>query len=809
MSMRVHCMTGCSPTPLASYLKALGVLRLVVEQGADEKARGWWQDEHFRLMTVLTRDELEQFFLARYEPTPLLSPWNKGCGFFKANDPALGPLERTTAKRFQRFRLGIAQARALLDAITEADALIRAIKARTKTNKAFQTTEQREILRGSAMFRSYMEQLQGEIARLAGSASPNAEALTELAELQGLVEEASSPPSSAEAERLKNSPAYRRVLASADRRFKELKAALVPDCRRNWRGPLAGWLSAAVVLGEDGDPEWPSLLGTGGNDGNLDFTNNFMQRIGELFVVASNEGGPTPGGIELLGNALWGEVSNHLGVSAVGQFHPGAAGGANSTTGALGDSLINAWDFVLMMEGSLLFRTRTARRLDPNSSSRAVAPFVVRSHGVGFATSGTEKAQRGEQWMPLWSHPATLTDVACLFSEGRVQLGRQTANRPIDVARAVARLGVARGIEAFARYGYLERNGQSTLAVPLGRLEVRQSERARLVDNLAPWMDRLRRVAAGKSAPARLVQAEKRLADAVMAALAHDESMERWQLILSAAAAIEQLQATGCGIEAGPIPALSPDWIDVLGATPEVRLALSLGSAAASYKSSGRPVDPIRHHWLPLEPGARRFLISDRHLSRDARVVMFGRDPVADCAAVVERRLLEAGRRSQRILPLVAARGHDARLSDMSALLRGEINLEKIMDLARALMAVKWDAAPRGHGSATPGRSGELPHEAWLAVRLACLPWPLESGRIIPAEPTVVRRLIAGDSAGAIGVALGRLRSAGLRVPLRSGVTSPVSARLWAAALAFPIDRRSALHAACVLDPNLKGVSNA
>ena len=80
--------------------------------------------------------------------------------------------------------------------------------------------------------------------------------------------------------------------------------------------------------------------------------------------------------------------------------------------------------------------------------------------------------------MPLWARPATLTDVVALFGEARVQLDRQTANRPVDVARAISRLGVARGIDAFTRYGYLERNGQSTLAVPLGRVHVRQHPHA-------------------------------------------------------------------------------------------------------------------------------------------------------------------------------------------------------------------------------------------------------------------------------------------------------------------------------------------
>ncbi len=81
MTMHLHILKGCSPAPLANYLKALGILRLVGEQ-ADPQARGWWDGEHFRLLTKLSKEELETFFLERYEPTPLLSPWNKGSGFY-------------------------------------------------------------------------------------------------------------------------------------------------------------------------------------------------------------------------------------------------------------------------------------------------------------------------------------------------------------------------------------------------------------------------------------------------------------------------------------------------------------------------------------------------------------------------------------------------------------------------------------------------------------------------------------------------------------------------------------------------------
>lgn len=810
MTVHLHILKGCAPVPLANYLKALGILRLVGQQ-ADPQARGWWDGEHFCLLSKLSKEELETFFLEKYEPTPLLSPWNKGCGFFKANDPGLCPLENSTAPRFQRFRDGIAQARRLLNDISQADAVIRAIKARTKTNKSFQTKEQRQILESDQTYRDLLEKLRSQLQKPDITQDEQTQIQNDIETVKSLTRPVSKPPTRAEAEALKASSGYRRLLAAADRRFKDLKATLILNCRRSWRGPHAEWLAAAVVLDEAGNPDWPSLLGTGGNDGNLDFTNNFMQQIGSLFDVASKSGQPTERAKSLLVDALWSNPVHHLESAAIGQYQPGSAGGANSSTGFDGGNLVNAWDFVLMMEGAVLFTSRATRRLDPNAFSKASAPFAVRPHAAGFATPGLEKSQRGEQWMPLWGQPATLSDLSAMLGEARIQLGRQLANQPVDVARAISRLGVARGIEAFVRYGYLERNGQSTLAVPLGRVYVRYHPRAYLLDDLATWIDRLQRLSRGNNAPARLIHAERRLANAVFAALTHDPTPDRWQAILLAAADIEALQATGTAIDEGrmtPIPPLRPDWIEVVNDdTPEFRLALALGSAAASYFND-KPSDPIRHHFLPLERGARKFQITDKKLAHDPRVVVTGRDPIRDLAAIVERRLIEAAQKGQRRSRLVAATGCGARLDDLALFLSGAVDLDRLLGLARALMAIRWDQWSREYLPSTPA-ADELPEECWLAVRLCCLPFSIDEMYDIPADERILRLLQSGDAARATDIAWQRLWSVGIRPPMVAGTTDPETARRWAAALAFPIHRHTAHQAMQRLDPSKKGLIHA
>lgn len=733
--LHLHHLLGCAPVPLAFYLKGLGILRIVAEQ-KDATARGWWADEHFCLLTTMDRAEIETFFLEDYAPTPFVSPWNKGSGFFQKDDPGLTPIESSTVERFSAYRRGIEAARAELEKLSAADAVVRALKERTKVRKD-----------------------------MTASASAAARAL-------------------------KKDPSFKAELAAADRVFAALKQDLFRPCQRRWRGQHRRWFDAAVFVGDREKPDFPSLLGTGGNDGRIDFTNNAMQRIGDLFEV--DTGRSRAEAPALLQNALWREAVTGFVSAAVGQFLPGTAGGANATTGPDGDASVNPWDFLLMMEGAVLFTPRSTRRLDPTASSRASAPFAVYAHSVGHGTSGAEKAERGEQWMPLWGRPTGLSDLEALLGEGRLQQGRALARRPVDVARAVSRLGVARGIRRFVRFGFLERNGQSTFAVPLGAVDVVERPNAQLVADLAGWLGRLDRAARDKASPSRFQDAVHRLGDTVFALLTHDDSPDRWQAVLLAAVGIEEVQLGGAGYKAGPIPPLSPEWLGVSNdGSAEWRLACALGSAAARYQK-GMPVDPVRHHWLPLERDGHRFRVSERRLDHDPRMVVGGRDPLTDFAALVTVRLIEAERKGERRLPIVAARGWEAEPADLAALIGGELDPGRISALARAFMAVRWDRYR--HSRDRRALRGYWPDAGWAAVRLSCLPWPLDEHRTIPADPAVIRRLTVGDGAAAVELALRRLRSAGLRPPLQAACTPGGEAisRLWAAALAFPISQRAA-----------------
>ncbi|MCO5167497.1 MAG: type I-U CRISPR-associated protein Csx17 [Planctomycetes bacterium] len=706
-SLHAHVLSGCSPSPLAHYLKGLGVLRLVAEQ-TDSSARGAWRDERFVLWTRLDREALLVFFLERYAPTPMLTPWNGGSGFYP-NDNRTGfqPIADSKAPRFEEYARAIAQT----------------------------------------------------IALIAGAeAAPKDDA----------------------------------------------KADLLTRARATWRGGVLEWLTAATVLTADGQPRYPALLGTGGNDGRLDYTNNFMQRLVDLFDPVT--GAPRPTARTWLEASLEGTPGAGLLDSAIGQFMPGAAGGVNGSSGFTGKAQVNPWDFVLMLEGATLLRVASVRRLDSSELPQAAAPFAVRSVAAGYGSAtDADATSRGEIWLPLWPRPSSLQEVRGLFREGRLQSGSGRATRAVDAARAVARLGVDRGVQAFERFGFLERLGQSNLAVPIGRWNVRWKApppRARLLDEIDEWSDRLRRAASDRMAPASFKRLARRLDDDVLA-VCRDDSPERWENLLRTLAITEDELArrgrTTAERGLSPLPPLSPGWLDVLRFDhPEVRLAVALASVGTPYWVTGparRELGTIRAHCLPLDgpPWRPRFDRGENGLRRSPRVVWRSSSLWEDLAAVVLRRALESkqhGLGHLALMPLVVPR-----LDDLVSLAFGRLDGARVSELGRSLMALRWDELGNSNIPRFEDPQGSIDLRDVPAVLqlflLACAPRaevsvPGKERADVPKLDTATLRLLHGGRvAEAVERAARRLRAVGVPVKFDRGAGGPELGRRLLAALAL------------------------
>src|SRR5205814_5332900 len=88
----------------------------------------------------------------------------------------------------------------------------------------------------------------------------------------------------------------------------ERRTSILRHCRNRLNDGAVEWLDAAVGIAADGSRSFAPVLGTGGNEGRLDYTNNFMARLGSLLISPAPK---TPVG-ELLANALFGSRTTAL-----------------------------------------------------------------------------------------------------------------------------------------------------------------------------------------------------------------------------------------------------------------------------------------------------------------------------------------------------------------------------------------------------------------------------------------------------------------------------------------------------------------
>ena len=721
---------GCSPTPLASYLKALGVLRLlsagtnsVTGEPADPDVRSWWEGERFHLRTTLGREGVLDFFLHDYAPSPIIAPWNGGSGFYpKDKKTGFSPL--ISGPVAERFR-----------------PLAAAIRSASET-------------------------------------------------LQFL--DLGAPP-------------------SGGAKAKVAKARLVAILRAHQPASALPWLDAALVLSAEG-LRFPELLGTGGNDGRLDFTNNLMQRLFSrskpFGIFDASTGEPSPAGIRMLDNALFATTVHELTGVKVGQYSPGGAGGPNATTGYSGGPTVNPWDYVFLLAGATTFACAATRRYQSNAMRSASFPFTVNTSGAGWGgvEATDESESRAEFWAPLWSRPAKFCEVEALFSEGRAVTNGQTARDGLEFARSLATLGVSRGFSEFQRFGFFKRAGNSHYAAAIGRRRAAPSRGAELVADLdrGAWLARVRQFGRDSNHPASVRMAVKRIEDSLFDLLAPGLSTNAVRSALTSIGRLcNWLSNSPKGREnVPPPPLLSHAWAAAGDDdSPEFRVAAALAGLGIPSRRSGErsvgtdatpadsPTPPMAAHLAPLtnsshEGFERATFFRGRWLRRRRMWASTDRPPtaiwghgelVANMIAVLERRLVETSIRGLADKPFGSA--SFARLSDVMAFLTGDFDDAGCSELLAGMVWAQPAWLPTSGPGSTTGRDG-------VPFAYAVLKPIFSSNEVlrrvdaiphegsIPVPPGLVGQLRAGGQGRdggavdqAVRAAFSRTRSSGMPSP--------------------------------------------
>ena len=470
------------------------------------------------------------------------------------------------------------------------------------------------------------------------------------------------------------------------------KRRLVQEFRNRCPDALLPWIDAAVVLAGE-DAIFPPLLGTGGNDGRLDFSTNFHQRL--LEVIAASDSGRARS-VTTARDLLSGTEAEPLAGAAIGQFDPAAAGGPGSSRFGAAGSLVNPWGYVLFVEGALLFAASAVRR-NQHGAGRAAMPFTVQGSPDGSASGAVGEETRGEVWAPVWTREFTLAEVKQMFAEARASWRGRPARRAVDFYAATRTLGVARGIDEFTRYGLQRRNGLAFAAVPLAKVGVRERPEVRLAAEVEDWAARF----SGSDTSAAVGQAARGF-EAAHLRYARDGGPLPLARLLAALTGLEQaVGRSSRARDAVPVRYAPParQFLDVLrqAECPELRVAVGFASCATlpGPDRAAAPGRTLRQVLLPIDPPVLGDKSQPNGQWRDSPLVPgFGSRGLPETLAKVliwRSRTAPAERGEENFRGITTFRtGIPVPAADLHAFAAGELD-QKILELfLRACLALNW-----------------------------------------------------------------------------------------------------------------------
>jgi CRISPR-associated protein Csx17 len=307
---------------------------------------------------------------------------------------------------------------------------------------------------------------------------------------------------------------------------------------------------------------------------------------------------------------------------------------------------------------------------------------------------------RAEMWLPLWSRSASFAEVAHIFSEGRVQFSGRQKRLPrtgFDFARAVAELGVDRGVDAFQRYGFLERNGQANLATPLGRFAVQERPRATLIHEFDYWLEALRRATSdAKRTPPRFARALTHIEECSFQLCANGQAADLQATLIALGASEMELTRSQRFCEQHALRPLATLSERLASECDDQSFEFELAAALASINGEGK-CGAFRTHLEPIE-------VMGTHATwtQNDTGTVWGAGTLADnLAAVLHRRSIDA--RTANALHPALASGRYASLVAVDAFLRGETDDERLEALQHGLVLLNMGLSCSTGASVLPG----------------------------------------------------------------------------------------------------------
>ncbi len=741
-------LAGCTPVPLANYLKALGVLRLLSEQKAELSCQGFWRNGAFVFRSPFftgqeerDRETISKFFLEKYQPSALVTPWNGRGGFLEGDEEDGEESSRAGAQMVRAFSGESVASRFL--PLAKVLISIAKVKAVGRLN-----TERAELKRLKA------------------------------------IEKAKGKKNLSDEEKA--------AISRQDALVKSIKGELLQELRNNLPDGLLSWFDACLALVNDpssgGKKSAPSpLLGAGGLDGSMDFGVNYLKRLNDVFDPAN--GLPREGTKEWLSNALFGEPTSSLySASAqdkkkvsVGQFSPSDAGGYNADNGFTGEALLNPWNTILQLEGAVLFAASTVRRLEGIGDIYSSLPFTVSPTAIGEAVALSDEAPKGtkrrtaEMWLPMWSQPAGCRELEAMLREGRITLHGRSVTNGFDCVRALTSLGASRGIGRFQRFTFLKRSGDAFFALDQGQFSVRDSAYTSLVEELDSrdhFLSRLHSFVRIKTpsgewkASIKLRSLASQLDNHLVRVLRTDDRKDLLKILellgeIQSALAVKVLSSSQKDEKQKippPVPVLSERWIQ---AADDGTPAFHIAKALAGVRGVGDEPLPLRAQLFPVHRKYAQWITPKT--GEKWRIYTGQKGRLVDTLfALMQRRLWLAEKLEMKDKPLASPAG--AAIGDIAAFLRDNAMDRRIAALlpGLSLCSIPEDTDKRAGEGAVPAAFGLLKLSLTPDRTLHSLDLLPDSMRM-PIPASMLAQLAAGNHGNrAVTAAWRRLRASGL-----------------------------------------------
>ncbi|MHA1138547.1 MAG: type I-G CRISPR-associated protein Cas8g1/Csx17, partial [Candidatus Thorarchaeota archaeon] len=720
-----------SPIPLAHYLKALGVFRLVAEQ-KDPDVRGYWKDDRFHIVTKLTKEELVDFFLNEYKPTPIVVPWS-GSDFFKVN----WSINSNNIK---------------YNKVPTAENVI----------EAFLATHDKRL----SLYRETINDVY------------NAMSISGISKKEDI-----------EGNNVKK---------------KIKKNIFIQSLRNIVSEDVVQWVDAACIIGNDQfHPN--NLLGSGGgSDGNSHFSDNFMQSLWMVLPEFNSQrsftlmaSGRNPfNSQKALMNSLFNEtnLSSNIPTLSPALFDPHSVGAMNSTSGFSSKALSNPWNYILMLEGSLLFSGNMAKKFGSSTPSSASFPFLVNLSNVG--NGGLSIKDSGKEiWLPLWLQKIKLNQCKSIFLSSRLEVHGRIARDGLDAFQSIAQLGVDSGIVAFQRIGLLRGRigGENYFTTfDLGKVLVKRQPQIDLIKDIDTWLDKFRRKVSSDNVPNSIKRYAHRLEGLIMDLCKHKNKKKLLSILIELGKIeIEFTKSTKWTQEKDklkPIPLLSKRWInECYDGSVEFRLALSLASLFGYYKDDkGKNIIwPIRSNLEPISLPIGKYPSFKKLETKDRDVVSTNSSLVDMMNSILSRRLIRAQKSESDMYSDMAH--YHAHPGDIARFIEGDVNDEKIRDLFIGLSLINWAKKDKFKLPNPSDKELVYPDSLYMVMKLCYAGTDKHIGKI-PINPQIHRRCQMADGTAALKMAIRRLRGSGIVPAIGLAYISPNRSRRIAASLLFPID---------------------